>query len=257
MIDLKNPGPAAWLPFAPNPQGRLRLFCFPYAGGGAAVFRSWSEYLPKEVEVCPIQLPGRGSRLSEAPFTSMQPLAEALTDVLCSKADIPFAFFGYSMGATLGFEMARQARKRRLRQPLHLFVAARRAPQIPAVGTPTHMLSDADFLVELNRLNGTPKEVLDNPELMTMMVPILRADFRVVQTYRYKPEPPLDCSISAYGGLEDHKITREQLQAWREQTTASFSLRMFPSDHFFLHTSQALLLRILSRELHGILETLT
>src|SRR5712691_357769 len=157
MLDLKNLSRAgAWLPFAPNPQARLRLFCFPYAGGGSAVFRGWSDYFPKEVEVCPIQLPGRGSRLSEAPFTSMQPLAEALTDVLCSRTDRPFAFFGYSMGATLSFEIVRQARKKCLQQPLHLIVAACRAPQIPDAGIPTHMLSDADFLTELNRLNGTP-----------------------------------------------------------------------------------------------------
>ena len=232
----------------------MRLFCFTYAGGSAMVFRTWSDRLPKEVEVCPIELPGRGRRLQEAPFISMPALVTALAEALLSRLDMPFALFGHSMGAIIGFELARHARREQYPQPLHLFVSGRQAPQIPDPDRPTYDLSEPDFLDDLHRLNGTPQEVLRHPELMALLLPALRADFTIIQTYAYSAEPQLDCSISAYGGLQDRDVSREQLEAWREQTTATFSLQMFSGDHFFLNTNQPLLLQVLSRELHSLLQ---
>lgn len=219
-------------------------------------YRGWSDRLPQEVEVCPLQLPGRGSRLAEAPFTSMPALVNTVAEVLLPHLDKPFAFFGHSMGAIIGFELARQLRRMAAPQPLHLFVSGRRAPQIPGSDTRTYDLSEPDFLDELHRLNGTPSEVLENPELMELMLPTLRADFTVIQNYTYSVEPPLDSSISTYGGLQDYEVKREQLEAWREQTTACFSLRLFPGDHFFLNTSRQLL-PVLYRELGKLLQTVT
>jgi medium-chain acyl-[acyl-carrier-protein] hydrolase len=235
----------------PSPQARLRLFCFPYAGGGVSIFRAWSDGLPADVEVCPVQLPGRGTRLMEPPFTRLSPLIEALTQALFPLLDKPFAFFGHSLGALVSFELARQFRRQYAVQPVRLFISADRAPQIPNRDPPIHSLPEGEFLVELRRLNGTPREVLEDEELRQIMLALLRADFAIYETYRYSTEPPLTCPISAFGGWQDHRVNRGDLEAWREQTSVSFSLRMFPGDHFFLNTTQRPLLGALSQELRG------
>jgi medium-chain acyl-[acyl-carrier-protein] hydrolase len=227
----------------------LRLFCLPYAGAGAAIFRTWADGLPEDVEVCPIQYPGRGTRLMQTSFTRLSPLVEALAEAVAPLLDRPFAVFGHSLGALVGFELARTLRRRCGVQPMRLFVSADRAPQIPPRERPIHGLPEAEFLAELRRLNGTPGRVLEHAELMRIMLPVLRADFAVYETYAYSQEPPLDCVIFGFGGLQDRKVRRGDLEAWREQTRAAFSVRMFPGDHFFLNTNQALLLQVLSDEL--------
>jgi medium-chain acyl-[acyl-carrier-protein] hydrolase len=235
----------------PNPRARLRLFCFPYAGIGASIFRTWSDGLPADVEVCPVQFPGRGTRLMETPFTQLSPPVQALAQALVPLLDKPFAFFGHSLGALVGFELARQLRRQSGVQPLRLFVSADRAPQIPHRDRPIHALPEGEFLDELRRLNGIPGKVLEDLELMQIMLPVLRADFAAYETYVYSTEPPLNCPISTFGGLQDHQVSRGDLEAWRDQTSVSFSLRMFPGDHFFWRTTQPLLLQVLSQELRG------
>jgi len=240
----------SWItcPF-PNPQASLRLFCFPYAGGGALSFRGWGTQLPPGVEVRPIELPGRGMRLKEAPFTRLVPLVEAVVEALLPYLDKPFAFFGHSMGALISFEVARRLRRDQALNPVHLFVSGRRAPQWPDPDPPIHALPEAEFLGELRRLNGTPEAVLANRELMQLLLPVLRADFAVLETYCYEPASPLECPIAAFGGLQDPEVACEMLEAWRQQTRSDFSLQMLPGDHFFLHTSQSLLWQALNHTL--------
>jgi medium-chain acyl-[acyl-carrier-protein] hydrolase len=254
MMTLATNSPWLTLP-SPNPKARLRLFCLPYAGGAATLFRAWPNMLPPDVEVVALQPPGRGTRLLEPAFTRLTALVEAAMEVIVPELDRPYAFFGHSMGAMLSFELARALRRERIAGPARLFVSGRRAPQTPSDEPPSYNLPDDEFIEELRQLNGTDQEVLEHPELMQLMLPLLRADFELVQTYEYKPEPPLDCPISAYGGLEDFEEGQETLEAWREQTTASFSLRMFPGDHFYLQKkgTQGLLLEALSRELDWML----
>ena len=249
-VDHRRRSVDRWIPFRkPDPKARLRLFCFPYAGAGALIFRKWSDGLPRDIEVCPIQLPGRGTRLTEPPFTKLSCLIEALVRALVPLLDKPFAFFGHSLGALIGFELARQIRRQYGVHPIRLFASAGRAPQIPHRAPPIHTLPDNEFLAELRRLNGTPRELLDHEELMEVMLPILRADFALYETYLYSTEPPLNCPISAFGGLQDRRVNASDLEAWRSQTSASFSLRMFPGDHFFL--KEPLLLQALSQELQS------
>ena len=238
----------SWISFRkPSSKARLRLFCFPYAGAGALIFRTWSDGLPADVELCPVQLPGRGTRLMEHPFTHLSPLVEALAQGLAPLLDKPFAFFGHSLGALVSFELTRRIRREHGVHPVRLFVSAGRAPQIPHRDSPIHTLPKKEFLAELRRLNGMPCALLDHEELMEIMLPLLRADFAVYETYVYTNEPPLNCPISAFGGIRDHRVKDSDLEAWRAQTNVSFSLRMFPGDHFFL--KQPLLLQVLSREL--------
>ena len=233
----------------PNPQARLRLFCFPYAGGAASVFRTWSDGLPTDVELCPVQFPGRGTRLMEPPISQLSLLVEALAEALGPLLDKPFALFGHSLGSLVSFELARQLRAKYRARPIRLFVSAGPAPQIPHRGLPIHDLPEREFAAELLRLNGTPGELLNHHEFMDVVLPSLRADFALYESYRYYPGPPLNCPISTFGGLSDQKVSHNDLEAWRDQTSVSFSIRMFPGDHFFLKTTQALLLRTLSQEL--------
>lgn len=237
---------------SPNPQAELRLFCFPYAGGGALSFRTWSDSLPPYVEVCSLELPGRGTRLMEPPFTRLLPLIQAIAPALIPYLNKPFAFFGHSMGGLIGLELTRLLRRDYGLSPVHLFVSGCRAPQIIDQTQPVHTLPEPAFLEELRRLNGTPEAVLENTEMMQLLLPTLRADFAVIETYIYAPEPPLDSPITAFGGLQDREISCDDLEAWREQTNAAFSMHMLPGDHFFLHSAGLLLLQSLSQELHRI-----
>ncbi|MBV9927177.1 MAG: thioesterase [Acidobacteria bacterium] len=235
-----------------NPQAALRLFCFPYAGGSAQIYRQWPASLPAAVEVCPVQLPGRGNRLLEPPFTTMAEVVAYLSDAVGPFLDKPFAFFGHSMGAVISFELARSLRRARGVEPRHLFVSGRRAPQLPRTRPPIHQLPAPELIEELRRLNGTPREVLANAELMQLMLPVIRADFAVVSSFRYTAEPPLGCPITALGGLQDEDVPREHLEAWREQTSAACTVRMFAGDHFFLQSAEPLLLRVLARDLQQL-----
>ena len=233
----------------PNPQSRMRLFCFPYAGGTAAVFRNWPRYLPSEIEVCAIQYPGRGSRFAE-------PLSEDVVDVMNAVySDLqpflkkPFAFFGHSMGGLVSYEFARRLHQEKQPEPFQLFVSGCSAPHEVIVDESTYNLPAPEFIAELRRLQGTPAEVLDNAELMQLMMPIIRADFKASQTYKYISGPPLECSLRAFGGLKDESVPREKVEAWSEHTRGLFRVQMLPGDHFFLNTSESLLTRIIAQEL--------
>lgn len=232
-----------------NTRARYRLFCFPYSGGSASIFVPWARALPASIEVWPIQLPGRGARLSEPPFTQMNALVQALFQAILPYLDKPFIFFGHSMGALLSFELARYLRRHAGLLPVHLIASGHRAPQVPDPDPPIHNLPEPAFLDELRRLNGTPEEILHHDELRQLLLPTLRADFTVCETYAYTNDEPLECPISAFGGLQDKDVARYHLEAWQLQTRSTFTVRMFPGDHFFLNTARSLLLQALVREL--------
>lgn len=228
--------------------GRLRLFCFPYAGSGASVYRSWPAALAPEIEVVPVQLPGREERMLQAPYSRLTPLIGWLAEQLGPRLDVPYALFGHSMGALISFELARHLRAHG-RGPLHLFVSGRRAPQLPVSDRTISHLPAAAFAQALQQLGGTPDEVLANAELMQLLLPTMRADFTLCETYLYQPGEPLDCSISAFGGEQDPSVSRAALAAWRTQTGAEFRLRMLQGDHFFLRGAQAQLLAAIVEDL--------
>jgi len=234
-------------------RAELRLFCFPYAGGTAHIYRDWDRYLPPTIEVLSAQLPGRGPRLREPSFVSLPDLVKALTTVITPLLDKPFAFFGHSMGAIIAFELARSVRQSLACEPEVLCVSGRRAPEAPDDKPPSYNLPKDEFIAELRRIDGTPREVLEHTELMEMVVPVLRADFQLIQTYQYAAGAPLACPIAAYGGLEDSEVPRELLSMWRGHTTSGFALHMLPGDHFFLRSCQTLLLEMLARQLQEAL----
>lgn len=249
---------ALWFNVPKNgPPARLRLFCFPYAGGSALIYRGWQNSLPVGVSVWSIQLPGRGSRFKEPPYVSMPSVVSALTKAIEPFLDLPFAFFGHSMGALMSFELAHAVREKFDVEPKHLFVSGSRGPHLPRTTPNIHDLPDDQFITRLKELNGTPPEVLENPELMLMMTRILRADFEIAETYPLFSGPPLDCPITALGGEDDSLVARDELEAWKIQTTSSFNSWLLPGDHFFIQTSEAIVFRILSPPIRNILNEIS
>ncbi len=245
-----SPPSERWLAYREvNPRARLRMFCFPYAGGGASAYRGWNNSLPADIEVCPVQLPGRESRLRDPAYDRSGPLIQGLADALVPYFDLPFVFFGHSMGGMISFELSRELRRRGKTLPLHIFVSGRRAPQLPAREEPIHDLPEPEFFEKLRELNGTPEEVLQHAELMKLLLPVLRADFAVNETYEFTEEEPFDFGISAFGGLGDEEVTKEDVDLWRLHTRGRFRLRMLPGDHFFLHGSKDLLTEAIARDL--------
>jgi surfactin synthase thioesterase subunit/glycosyltransferase involved in cell wall biosynthesis len=221
-------------------SGALRLFCFPHAGGGAAAFRAWAERLPRSVAVMPMRTPRR---------KNMAELVAALCDSIQTYVHEPFAFFGHSMGAAVAFELARLLRRRNLPGPRLLVASGARAPQFRRGHVPPPEPGEAEFVDALRRLQGTPREVLDNPNLMQLILPALREDAAIYRNYIYAEEPPLDCPIRAYGGSDDPNVSPAHLEAWALETTAAFAVRLFPGGHFYLQTHRAEFLAALALDL--------
>ncbi|MEB3268253.1 MAG: alpha/beta fold hydrolase [Leptolyngbya sp.] len=248
--------PSRWLRrAASNPQASLRCFCLPYAGGNARIFQTWSQVLPDSIDVCALELPGHGARLTEPPLQHLDEMLAAIANVIQPLCDLPFVFFGHSMGALISFELARYCRRHGRPMPTHLYVSGHRAPQLPSPEEPIHNLPDLAFREKLSRLQGTPSLVLNSEEFMELLLPVLRADFTLCETYAYTPEPPLPCPITAFGGTQDPTTQRGRLRAWRSQTRAKFTQHVLPGKHFFIHTEQATLLNHLALSLGALTPT--
>ena len=229
-----------WIvPLRRTPHAGVRLFCFPHAGAGASAFRGWSRTLPAGVDVLAIQAPGREARLDEAPFQDLPPLVAEVAGALEAYDDYPMAFFGHSLGAMVAFEVTRELQRRGRNGPIRLFVCGCRAPHRAPRSSPIHGLPDADFLEELGRLGGTPHEILGQDELMALLLPGLRADFRLAESYLTSTTARVACPISALGGREDPEATAEDMAGWAAHTAAGFRFRLFPGDHFFIFDKPA------------------
>jgi surfactin synthase thioesterase subunit len=227
-----------WTLFNPNGTLPLRIVCFPYAGGHAAIFKSWTPHLASVAEVYGIQLPGRGQRYGEPPAADLANLVPSIARALRPILDRPFVLFGHSLGATLAFEVARWLRAHDRISPEHLIVSGRRAPTRPWMEPAKSTMSDDELARSLAELNGTPPELLRNSEVLAMVLPTLRADFKLVETYRYVPAAPIECPITAFGGTDDSESDDDSLDDWALQTRRGFTKRMFPGDHFFIHSRE-------------------
>ena len=234
-----------WLDRRPRASGRppkLRVFCFPYAGGGAGVFRSWHGAFGPDVETVPVRAPGRESRISEPALTRMSPLADAAAASLRPLTDEPYVLFGHSLGSLVALEVAHRLTAAG-RPPEALMVAGRRAPHLPLAQAPVHDKPEPELVSELRRMGGTPDELLKDRELMDLLLPLIRADFAVFETYELVDREPLPCPIVAFGGARDADVQRVDLEAWRSYGNGSFDVHMFPGGHFFLQEGDARALR--------------
>lgn len=214
-----------------------RLFCFPYAAGSANIYRHWHASLPEPVEVCAIQLPGRADRRDDRPFGRLLSLVEVTANAITPLLDRPFAIFGHSMGALIAFELARLL-ERRGHVPALLMPAGRGAPDLPDPGPALHAAPERSLVDELMRLGGTSREMFADQERMARLIPIVRADFAICETYAFHTAPLLACPIVSFGGEQDPDWPEAQIAAWGNHTQGEFAYKMFPGDHFFLHSCE-------------------
>lgn len=218
----------------PDPAPGASLFCLPFGGGTAAVFRRWPALLAPAIDVLPVQFPGRGTRLAEAPRTRLTDLARELAGAIAPRLSDRYALFGYSLGALVAFEVARELRRRAAPQPCHLLVCARRAPSLREDEAPVHALPEVSFVEQVRRrYEAIPPEVAGEPDLMRLLLPALRADFEMLETYEYTSEEPLDCPITAMGGMDDARASDDELEAWGRETRHRLTVRRFAGGHFF------------------------
>ncbi|HEX4036859.1 MAG TPA: alpha/beta fold hydrolase [Acidobacteriaceae bacterium] len=228
----------------------IRLFCFPYAGGGCSAFRSWVEEAGHDLELCFLQYPGRENRIREQPIARLAELVPLLASGMTSWLDRPFGFYGHSLGGRIAFETARELRRRRSRGPACLFVGASHAPQLRWPYPPLHAMDEGPFLEGMQeRYGGVPKQILDDPEMRALLIPTLRADVAMLETYAYTAEPPLDCDITVFGGNTDRTVERPALEAWKDQTRGAFRFHALSGGHFFLQTARRELLSTIQADL--------
>ncbi|MCG5240289.1 thioesterase II family protein [Azospirillum doebereinerae] len=221
----------------------LRLFVFPFAGGSAMHYHRWPRLVPDEVDLVGIQYPGRCSRLTEPGLTEFATLVEGARHAVEPLLDVDrIAFFGHSLGALVAFELTRSLRAHGQRQPDHLFLSARGAPDSPATGSVPDTLSDADLIRFLKRLGGTPDTMLNDAGVMAMILPGLRADLEALTTWRPPAGDPLALPVTTLAGIDDHAFPPDSLAGWARATTGPFAARLFPGGHFYLtdHNEAAL-----------------
>ena len=225
--------------FHPSADRKLRLVCFPHAGGSASYYFSLSQALTPNVEVLAMQYPGRQDRRLEACIDNIPELAEASLEALQGWLSHPFAFFGHSLGAVLAFEVAQRLRYRSGAQPLWLFASGRRAPSRHRASENIHLRDDAALVNELRRGGGTDPAALRDPELLAAFLPIIRNDFKAIETYECVTTVPLACPITALVGNADPQATIDETSAWAVHSSQGFDLRVFPGGHFYLESSRA------------------
>jgi medium-chain acyl-[acyl-carrier-protein] hydrolase len=219
---------------------RIRLFCFPYAGGGAAMFRDWARALPDEVGVYGIQLPGRESRMLEPAIGELGAVLAQLQPAILPYLNVPFAFFGHSMGAVMSWELARSLKAAGRATPVHLFVSGSRPLPVAELWlTGFESFSDAELADEMRKLNGTPEEVMADADLLSLVLPGFRSDLSLLAKYRYQPGESLDCPATVFGGDQDPVVPADELGGWAELTTGDVQVRVLAGDHFFLLPAQA------------------
>lgn len=234
----------------PRPLAQLKLFCFPYAGAGPVVYRNWPLSLPAQVELVALRYPGRESRLREKSFTSLRPMLDNIFTEITPYLDRPFAFFGHSLGGLIAFELTRMLRSKQAPIPKHLFISSRRAAHLPDRYPPLHTLNDDDFTQMVQqRYSGIPDIIMNDPDLLELFLPILKADFSVLETYQYTPDQPLDMPVSTFVGQHDPGTSLQDIMAWQDQTLRQISVQTFPGGHFYLQNQQDNLLQAISKDL--------
>ncbi len=237
-----------WLLRPPSMNARLRVFCFPYAGASATAYSSWQNALGSNIDVCAIQLPGRGARFNEPNMASLSNLIHALAELIQHYSDKPFVFFGHSLGAVLAFELTRHLRRYRHREPDHLFVSGSVAPGRHHFNKRLHELDDDALIQALERYNGTPPEALKNRELMMLLLPAIRADFALLADYRYQTESPLNIPLTVLAGEADPYASVENIEPWREETMF-YKSHWFRGDHFFIHSEREAVISVVREAL--------
>jgi medium-chain acyl-[acyl-carrier-protein] hydrolase len=228
------------------PAPACRVFCFPYAGGSASIYRGWHAGLPSSAELLAVELPGRGAHFAATPIPSLTRLAARLADAIAPLMDAPAVFFGHSNGALMSYALTLELSRRGLPSPQRILLSAKRPPHLDC-RAPVHALPTPQFVERLRTLNGTPPEILSNPDLLELFLPALRADFAISETYRHEPCAPLACRAALIGSEDDADVSLSQLREWDRYFVDELPLHVIEGDHFFVHSARDAVLRILRR----------
>lgn len=226
------PAASPWFPFGTGADAQVRLLCLPHAGAGAGVYGAWGRGLPKAIAACAVQPPGRERRRAEPPVTTVAEIARRLAPEIVAMVRPPYAIFGHSMGALCAFEVSREIRRLHGPLPVHLFVAGRRAPSIPMISSELAGLSVDELAVLLRRLGGTPEDILESPEILGLLQPLLAADFAVNEVYRYRAGPRLPIPITAFASTHDQFASLDQVAGWQDETEAGYTQLVLAGNHF-------------------------
>ena len=230
-----HPALGGWLLRSPTDTDRLRLFCLPYAGGSAGAYLPWAAMAGQTLTVCPLEPPGRGTRFHEPLILDPDTMVERMADAVEHHAwDRPYVLFGHSLGGLMAFELTRALRRRGLPLPAHLFISATMAPSVRRADVWDDACTDGTLLSRLAAYQGTPREVLEDTQLMALLLPVIRADFGVLARYRYWQELPLPVAITVLAGRNDPHTHAAGIEAWQAQTELPLELQWFEGDHFFL-----------------------
>jgi surfactin synthase thioesterase subunit len=244
-----------FLRFSRSSSPLLRLFCFPFAGSSASVFRSWVDELPEEVEVLAIQLPGRENRLRERCMSDMGEVVEKLEIEIDSCLDLPFVFFGHSLGSLIAYELLRRLETGGQHRAELLFASGGPAPHTcRALAEPLRLTQD-QVLLDLRRISQAHSSLLDDREVLALMLPMLQADFELYANYRYRDTTPLQSPIVAIRGATDSYITRESQLEWKRHTARRFLFHTIPGPHLFMVDSPAALIALVNAYFAPILNS--
>lgn len=234
-------------------MSKIRLFCLPYAGGSAMMYVRWKELLAEGIELCPVELTGRGTRMSEPLYGSFDEMLEDVFLQIQDRLDVPYALFGHSMGSWLAYELAHKITEQGLPAPHHLFFSARRAPHVPKEDVAYHQLPLRDLMRELEALGGASQEMFENEQLLKLFLPTLLADFKVLYEYRYSAKTQkLPCSISVLSGKGDAPITGSDLLAWKELTAVSCRVHKLVGGHFFINENMPAVVEVVNAALRDL-----
>lgn len=225
----------------PRPLAEVRLICLPYAGGSAAIYMPWASSLPDSVELVCAQPPGRSSRMGEAAHATMDAMVADFATAFAGLRDKPYVLFGHSLGSRVAYAFARQCAVLGVPGPVHLIASGSRAPHVQSTRTSIHDLPKDEFVAKLRELDGTPEEILENAELLDLLIPLLRADFRIADMYRAAVRP-LECPLTVLAGVDDHEVAAVDVDAWAELTTAGCDVHWLPGGHFFINEHRAAVL---------------
>jgi len=240
MREQRAGGAPAWfVPFGDAAHARLRLYCFPFAGGGARAFRSWPDRLPDDIAVVGIRLPGRESRVREAPYEAWPDLLESLAEALAAEAPQgPYALFGHSLGARIAYESTHRLAVSGVRLPETLAISACPAPTTPPRWPRIYDLDRDSLRERLRALDGIPTDILENDVIFRVFEPVLRADLKLADVWQ-PTRNPVDVPIAAFCGEQDEVAPCPDMAAWAQQTRSAFARRTFPGGHFFLRSAEA------------------
>jgi len=226
---------------------KVKLFCFPYAGGSSAMYEKWRKTMHNSIELIPIEYSGRGKRFSESLCNTMDEVVDDIYKTIKNDLDTaPYAFFGHSMGSLVSYELTHKIKKINHNQPSHIFFSGKAAPNIKGRNKDLHKLEDEEFKEEIFKLEGTPKEILENKDLMNIFLPILRSDFKIVEEYSYKNDvEKLNSNFTIlYGKDDDMKFN--EICDWQKHTNEKCNFIKFPGGHFFINENSEEIINIVN-----------